>query len=224
MSKKKILIPGWATGDGSFGVTKAYLHYFSQFGQVEILTPREGIESGDLLVLPGGLDTASINYGEVPGFTNTNTDVFKEYFFKQNLPQYIDNGIKVYGICLGLQEIAVHFGAKLHQDISLYHVRSKERSDLVHKLLPTESLIKLIGLDQFSWNTKQKYHYININSLHHQAVDERTLPSCLEVLGRSEDGYVELLRHKTLPIYAGQWHPEEIYDDITENIIKMLLK
>lgn len=100
--KKRIAVVGWSTGENSFGVTKPYLEYFSQFGEVEILTPKKGITEGlDLVVLPGGMDVSSSKYGQVPGFMNSNPDVFKEYFYEQNLSQYIDAGIPIFGICLG---------------------------------------------------------------------------------------------------------------------------
>ena len=52
---KKIIIPGWSTGDSSWGVTKPYLDFFSNYGQVDIITPRKGIVEADLLVIPGGI-------------------------------------------------------------------------------------------------------------------------------------------------------------------------
>ena len=89
MNKRRILIPGWSLGDNAWGVTKPYLHYFSQFGQVEILTPRKDVVNGDLLVLPGGADVNPHRYNQEPSFYTSNTDVFKQYFIDQNLEQYL---------------------------------------------------------------------------------------------------------------------------------------
>lgn len=102
--KKKIGIVGWNTGENSFGITKPYYDYLSQFGQVHILVPQKGIvEDLDLLVLPGGRDLNPLYYDEVPEVFCDNGDVLKEYFFKQNLPQYIASGTPIYGICLGFR-------------------------------------------------------------------------------------------------------------------------
>lgn len=106
MSKNKkpvIGIPAWSLGDNSFGVQKTYLEYFAKFGQVEILTPNEDIrEDLDLVVLPGGQDVQSTHYNAVPGFMNSLSDPFKDYFFKNNLPKYIENNTPIFGICLGI--------------------------------------------------------------------------------------------------------------------------
>ena len=80
MKKKKILIPGWSLGENAWGVTKSYLEYLSQYGQVEILTPRKGIVEGDLLVLPGGADIAPRSYGQVPSFKLSGGDQYKQFF------------------------------------------------------------------------------------------------------------------------------------------------
>ena len=45
------------------------------------------------------------------------------------------------------------------------------------------------------------------NSYHHQAVGK--VGEGLQVLQRSDDGVIEFMAHKTLPIYASQWHPEK---------------
>lgn len=101
MTKKLIGIPGWSTGEGSWGVAKSYLEYFSDFGKVVILSPDEENTNVDLVVLPGGMDMNPRSYGAVPGFKTGNTDVFKQFFFDVNLPQYVQSGTSIFGICLG---------------------------------------------------------------------------------------------------------------------------
>jgi gamma-glutamyl-gamma-aminobutyrate hydrolase PuuD len=101
MSKKLILITGWKLGENSYGATTTYLEYFSQFGNVRILMPWEDKVDCDLLVLPGGKDLSPSAYGEVPGYTTGDGDVFKEYFFKEKLKLYVESKTPIFGVCLG---------------------------------------------------------------------------------------------------------------------------
>jgi putative glutamine amidotransferase len=202
---KKILIPGWSLGENAWGVTKPYLNFFSQFGQVEILTPRTGIVEGDLLVLPGGADMNPRSYCDVPGFETGNTDVFKQYFYDVNLQQYITNKVPVFGICLGFQQLNVFFGGRLDQDYPFDY--SSARTSL------SEEIVLLEG------DTTTK-----VNSLHHQGVWETNLGMGLKVLAKSKVyGNVEAFKHKELKVAGVQWHPEEIHDKLSIELINNLL-
>ena len=105
--KKTILIVGWKTGENSFGATVPYLDWLSQFGNVRILMPTDNeVIKGDLLVLPGGMDLAPQRFGQAPSFHTGNTDVMKQYFYDVMLEQYIEAGIPIFGICLGMKQLA----------------------------------------------------------------------------------------------------------------------
>ena len=49
-----------------------------------------------------------------------------------------------------------------------------------------------------------------VNSAHHQAADR--LGSGLRAVQWAEDGVVEALCHRRLPVWAVQWHPEELVE------------
>jgi putative glutamine amidotransferase len=208
---KKIGIVGWSTGDNSFGCTKPYLEYFSSFGQVEILMPRPDMVKGlDLLVLPGGMDTNPANYNQAPSFYAGNNDTFKEYFFRTNLSQYIQNEVPIFGVCLGMQQLNVHFGGTLVQHAD-FGYSSKSRDELVETLIFT---------DKFHFkDTKYK-----INSLHHQGVMPENLSPELEILATSKEyGNVEIFAHKMLPIVGYQGHPEETWCEVANLLIRNLI-
>jgi putative glutamine amidotransferase len=222
-------VVGWATGPNSFGATNPYLHYLSLFGDIRILTPKRSIDPDlDLVVMPGGKDTTSANYGEAPGYYNSDADQFKEFFFRHNLPLYIKERIPVFGICLGMQQIGIHFGAKLVQDISFTeHETSKheERSELVNPLKFTREYLKF----EASLFRTSKPKQIKVCSHHHQAFvvgDDNYdchWPKELRVIATSTGDVVEFFEHESLPIAACQCHPEEDYNIVSMTLIEKLL-
>mgnify|MGYP001166045420 CR=1 FL=1 len=209
---KKIGIVGWNTGDNSFGVTKAYAEWISQYGTMQILSPQEGIvEDLDLLILPGGLDLAPQKSNVLPSFHTTNTDVMKQFFFDVNLDQYIQAGIPIFGICLGFQQLCVKFGGTLVQNYP-FNYSSKSRSELVDELEFTENIFKFIAKP-----APKKY---SINSLHHQGCFD--LPETMVLAKEKTDLNIEVAQFAG-NIFGVQYHPEEINDGIADIIIKRLL-
>ena len=211
---KKIGIVGWKTGENSFGVSVPYINWLSNFGIVHILSPQKGIvEDLDLLVLPGGADIAPQSFGEVPGFHTSNTDVMKQYFFDNNLDQYLENNTPIFGICLGFQQLCVKFGGKLEQHYP-FNYSSKGRHDKVDTLAFEQQMYDIV----LKSSIPTKYE---VNSLHHQGCF--SLPNPFNVLAREKvDGNIEIARFAE-NVYGVQYHPEEINDGISEVIIRQLL-
>ncbi len=58
---------------------------------------------------------------------------------------------------------------------------------------------------------------------HSLSVDEDTLPDCLAVTCRAEDGEVMGVRHRTYPVYGLQFHPESIMTPEGPAILKNFL-
>ena len=108
------------------------------------------------------------------------------------IPQAVEAGIPLLGVCLGHQAIGEAFGMKLGNAKSIMHGKI---SEITHdgkglfKNLP--AVVKVV-----------RYHSL--------ALDADTLPPELEITARSEDGEVMGIRHRTLPVEGIQYHPESI--------------
>ena len=99
-----------------------------------------------------------------------------------------ENNIPLYGFCRGMQSILHYFGNEL--------INVKNHVAVRHTINGN------IGIDY-------------VNSYHNQACVKLKDNSKLEVLAQSEDGVIEAIKHKSLPIIATMWHPEreEIYSE-----------
>jgi putative glutamine amidotransferase len=217
-------LPGWKVGDNSFGSTISYMYYLGHFGDVKILSLIDEVDPTiDLLVIPGGSDVDTRRYNAIPGLYTSKPDPLKEYFDTTILPKYIEHGTPIYGICRGIQSIAVLFGAKLIQH--MYHETNTElqgRDDTVHEIVLTDTDFK---------TAFEEYHKgkIKVNSMHHQCVSSIDFPAELEILGvypanKGRHSSIEVIRHRTLPIYAVQYHSEElVIDPLGDFIVEFLI-
>ena len=101
----------------------------------------------------------------------------------------------VLGICRGLQTVNVFFGGTLCQDISEHG--ACDGVDRRHRVrTATSPLQELCG------------ETCVVNSAHHQAADR--LGAGLQAIQWTDDGVIEALCHRTLPVWAVQWHPERL--------------
>ncbi len=118
----------------------------------------------------------------------------------------VERGLTIVGICHGCQVINRHFGGTLapvpegrervHKDVELYE-RTKERAEHFATVLPGDSLIsRLFGTGR-----------LKINSSHTKRC-ETVAPGFRVTAVSEEDGVIEAIEHKTLPIAGFQFHPE----------------
>ncbi|WP_327679078.1 aminodeoxychorismate/anthranilate synthase component II [Kitasatospora sp. NBC_00458] len=110
-------------------------------------------------------------------------------------------GLPVFGVCLGLQSIAVAYGAVVDRAPELLHGKT---SPVEH-----EDGGVFAGLP--SPLTATRYHSL--------AVEPATVPDELVVTARTASGVIMGLRHRELPVEGVQFHPESV---LTEGGHRML--
>ena len=100
--------------------------------------------------------------------------------------------VPIFGVCLGMQSIGYAFGA----DIVLARRTMHGKTSMVTH----DSTGVFRGMP----------NQIEVVRYHSLAVAENTLPKCLRVTARAEDGEVMGIRHTDFLVEGVQFHPESI--------------
>lgn len=112
----------------------------------------------------------------------------------------------VFGVCLGHQCIGHVFGAEVVVNYRMMHGKT--------------SPIKHNGRDLFAGMANPF-----VATRYHSLVIKRdTLPDCLEITAESDEGEIMGVRHKQLPIWGVQFHPESILTENGRQIIRNFLR
>lgn len=114
--------------------------------------------------------------------------------------------VPLFGVCLGHQCIGHTFGAKVVVNYRMMHGKT--------------SPIKHNGQDLF----EEMPNPFLATRYHSLVVQRDTLPDFLEVTAETDEGEVMGLRHKKLPIWGVQFHPESILTESGRTIMKNFLK
>ena len=101
--------------------------------------------------------------------------------------------VPILGVCLGHQAICEAFGGSVGYAKELMHGKS--------------SLVKIDTESPLFNGSPAKVQVARYHSL---AADEESLPECLRVISRANDGEVMAVQHAEFPTYGVQFHPESI--------------
>lgn len=101
--------------------------------------------------------------------------------------------IPLLGVCLGHQAICAAFGATVSHARALMHGKQSE--------------VTAAGDCPLFTGLPERFQVGRYHSL--SAVEE-TMPDCLKVTGRADDGEIMAVMHREYPIYGLQFHPESI--------------
>ncbi len=114
--------------------------------------------------------------------------------------------VPILGVCLGHQGIGYAYGGKIINAKRLMHGKT--------------SMIEHDGKDLF----KGLPHPFEATRYHSLVIDRATLPDCLQVTAwTTDDAEIMGVRHKSLPVWGVQFHPESILTKEGKNILKNFL-
>ena len=108
----------------------------------------------------------------------------------------------ILGICLGHQTIGEAFGATVSYAKKIFHGK--------------QSTIDHDGTGIFQGINSP----IKVARYHSLAIIEETMPDCLMVTAKTEDGEIMAVKHKEFPVIGLQFHPESIYTEHGKKMIE----
>jgi anthranilate synthase/aminodeoxychorismate synthase-like glutamine amidotransferase len=114
--------------------------------------------------------------------------------------------VPILGVCLGHQSIGAAFGARIVRAKAPVHGKAEEILHDGSALFRGAPRRLLAG----------RYHSL--------VVEEKSLPRALAVSARTKDGTVMALRHRTLPVFGVQFHPESILTPEGQTLLRNFLQ
>ncbi|HKH09704.1 MAG TPA: aminodeoxychorismate/anthranilate synthase component II [Rubrobacter sp.] len=121
------------------------------------------------------------------------------------LIEKVGGGTPLLGVCLGHQSIGQAFGARI--------VRGEPVHGKTAKILHDGEGV-YAGLDQGFEATR--YHSL--------IIEPESLPDCLVVTSRTEDGTIMGVRHREFPVEGVQFHPESVLTRHGRDLLKNFLE
>jgi len=123
----------------------------------------------------------------------------------------LKRSIPLFGVCLGLQGLIEYYGGELQE--------------LDYPMHGKQSTVSHDGSDLFAGIEE------TFNAGRYHSLVAKTVPQCLRVTARTEDGKVMAVQHASLPIHAVQFHPESIMSlqnsaghTLIRNLVKLVAR
>lgn len=115
--------------------------------------------------------------------------------------------IPLLGVCLGHQAICAAFGATVTYAKALMHGK--------------QSVVRQEGNSPLFAGCPETFPVARYHSL---AAAPETMPECLRVTARTEDGEVMAVQHRKYPVYGVQFHPESIMTPDGKQMLKNFME
>lgn len=125
----------------------------------------------------------------------------------EELLKTYEKPVRILGVCLGHQAICEAFGGTITYAKELMH--GKQSAITFDKKADI-----FTGIPQ----------NIRIARYHSLAAEGDSLPECLEVLAKTEDGEVMAVKHREKDIYGFQFHPESVLTEYGKEMLQNFLK
>jgi anthranilate synthase component 2/para-aminobenzoate synthetase component 2 len=115
--------------------------------------------------------------------------------------------VPLFGVCLGHQSLVYHFGGRIVSAPRLMHGKTS--------MVSHDAKTIYRGLS----NPFEAGRY------HSLTAEDDSIPVCLEVTARSEQGEIMGVRHRELPLEGVQFHPESVLtpegNSLMENFLRL---
>ncbi len=118
----------------------------------------------------------------------------------------LGTNIPLLGVCLGHQAICAAFGAEVTYAKELMHGK--------------QSMVRQEGNSPLFADCPERFPVARYHSL---AAASETIPDCLQVTARTDDGEVMAVQHREYPIYGVQFHPESILTPDGKKMLKRFM-
>ena len=119
----------------------------------------------------------------------------------------LGRAIPLLGVCLGHQAICAAFGATVTYAKALMHGK--------------QSVVRQEGDSPLFAGCPETFAVARYHSL---AAAPETMPECLQVTARTEDGEVMAVQHREYPVYGVQFHPESILTPEGKRILRNFME
>lgn len=161
---------------------------YNLFQQAAAIEPEIKVVRNDALTVSEieGLNPSHIILSPGPGYP-------KDAGICEEVVKRLGGSIPILGVCLGHQAICEAFGGKIEHAQQLMHGK--------------QSIVEVDTGEPLFKGLAKKTMVARYHSL---VAAPDSLPECLKVISRDERGEIMAVKHKTMPIYGVQFHPESI--------------